>query len=294
MDYSSFIESQLFSVKGMTCIVTGRGTGIGKGMAAALILNGTKETADELTKAGARAQFAGRCIPIEGDVATKKGVSDVYEKIANLTDRLDYLVNNAGFSTNWRKQCPNLVDINDPVGLEEQLWSIEDSDFANMTAIHCAGPDFVAVKCIPLFKNSDNPSVCNITSLAAHLFNRAVCEYSYGQSKAAEVHLNRLMAAGLLPYKIRCNSVCSGLFRSQLTTGTADSDAPLWPPMQRATEEAIPARRAGKWEEIAGAVLMLASPAGAYFNEAERRKTDGQEVVIDGGWRLCASAKDAK
>ncbi|ADV23382.1 Hypothetical protein CGB_G2340W [Cryptococcus gattii WM276] len=273
MDYSSFIGSQLFSVKDRTCIVTGGGTGIGKGMAAALTLNGAKETANELTDAAASAQSGGQCIPIEGDVATKKGVSDVYEKIVNLTDR------------------------NDPVGLEEQLWSIEDSDFANMTAIHCAGPYFLAVKCIPLFKNSDNPSVCNITSLAAHFFNRAVCEYSYGQSKAAEVHLTRLMAAGLLPYKIRCNSVCPGLFRSQLTTGTADPDAPLWPPMQRATEEAIPARRAGKWEEIAGAVLMLASPAGAYFNEAEREsgtlflftnrhKTDGQEVVIDGGWRL--------
>ncbi|KAL0247149.1 hypothetical protein I308_104184 [Cryptococcus tetragattii IND107] len=102
--------------------------------------------------------------------------------------------------------------LNDPVGLEEQLWSIEDSDFANMTAIHCAGPYFLAVKCIPLFRNSDNPS--------------------------------------------------------------------------RATEEAIPARRAGKWEEISGAVLMLASPAGTYFNEAE--------LAIDGGWRLWASAKDVK
>lgn len=49
--------------------------------------NVVQETANELTKAGARAQFAGRCVPIEGDVATKKGVSDVYEKIANLTDR---------------------------------------------------------------------------------------------------------------------------------------------------------------------------------------------------------------
>ncbi|OWZ76967.1 hypothetical protein C365_04224 [Cryptococcus neoformans Bt85] len=295
MDYSSFIGSQLFSVKGRICIVTGGGTGIGKGIVATLALNGAKvfivgrrlniiqETANELTNAAVRAQSGGQCIPIEGDVATKQGVSDVYDKIVKMTDRLDYLVNNAGFSANWRKQCP---DLNDPIGVEEQLWSIEDSDFANMTAIHCAGPYFLAVKCIPLFKNSDNPSVCNITSLAAHFFNRAVCEYSYGQSKAAEVHLTRLMAAGLLPYKIRCNSVCPGLFRSQLTTGTTDLDAPLWPPMQRATEEAIPARRAGKWEEIGGAVLMLASPAGAYFNEAE--------LVIDGGWRLCASAKDVK
>ncbi|WVQ79212.1 hypothetical protein IAT38_001308 [Cryptococcus sp. DSM 104549] len=293
MSYTAFQGSNLFSVKGKVCIVTGAGTGIGKGMAAALTVNGAKvfiigrrfnvveETAKELTAAAAEAQSRGECIAIEGDVATKQGVSDAYDKIAKLTDKLDYLVNNAGFSANWRKQCK---DLNDPVGLEEQLWSIEDSDFANMTAVHCAGPYFMAVKCIPLFKKSDSPSVCNITSLAAHFFNRAVCEFSYGQSKAAEVHLTRLMAAGLLPYKIRCNSVCPGLFKSQLTTGTADPDAPLWPPMQNAVENAIPAGRTGKWEELAGAVLMLASPAGQYFNEAE--------LVIDGGWRLCASAKD--
>nr|ODN91637.1 hypothetical protein L204_05624 [Cryptococcus depauperatus CBS 7855] len=274
-----------------------KGQGIGKGMAIALVLNGAKvfivgrrfhiveNTAKEINAAVAESQNGGEAIPVEGDIVTKQGVSDIYDKISAQTDKLDYLVNNAGFSANWRKQCS---DLNDPVGLEEQLWSIEDSDFANMTAVHCAGPYFMAVKFIPLFKKSSSPSVCNITSLAAHFFNRACCEYSYGQSKAAEAHLTRLMAAGLLPYGIRCNSVCPGLFKSQLTTGSTGEDGQLWPPMQNAVNDAIPAKRAGKWEEIAGAVLMLASPAGQYFNDAER------EFVIDAGWRLNSSAKDVK
>lgn len=50
--------------------------------------NVVQETANELTDAAASAQSGGQCIPIEGDVATKKGVSDVYEKIVNLTDRV--------------------------------------------------------------------------------------------------------------------------------------------------------------------------------------------------------------
>lgn len=72
-------------------------------------------------------------------------------------------------------------------------------DFANMTAIHVAGPYLVslssslkfklkkqlAVKCIPLFKKSNDPSIVNITSLGAYFLNRSCCEFSYAQSKAA-------------------------------------------------------------------------------------------------------------
>ncbi|WVO21567.1 uncharacterized protein IAS62_002876 [Cryptococcus decagattii] len=262
MDYSSFIGSQLFSVRGR--LITGGGTGIGKRMAAVLTLNGAKvfitgrrfnvvqETANDLTNAAASAQSGRQCIPIED------------------------------FSANWRKQCP---DLNAPVGLEEQLWSIEDSDFANMMAIHCAGPYFLAIKCIPLSKNSDNPSVCNITfwlptsliapSANTHMANPKLLKYISLASWPPASSPTKLGVTLSAP----------------LPTGTVDPDTPLWPSMQRATEEAIAARRAGKWEGIAGAVLMLASPAGAYFNEA---KTDGQEIVVDGGWRLCASAKDVK
>ncbi|ODN98112.1 hypothetical protein I350_07754 [Cryptococcus amylolentus CBS 6273] len=331
--YKSFLSNELFSIKGkvshlssassspsdlglQVAIVTGGGTGIGKGIAAALTLNGAKvfivgrrfevvkATAKELSDAAAEAQTDGECIPIEGDVATKQGVTEVYDKISAKTDKLDYLVNNAGFSANWRKMAS---DLNDPKELAEQLWSIEDCDFANMTAIHTAGPYFMAVKFLPLFQKSENPAITNITSLAAHFLNRAVCEFSYAQSKAAETHLTRLMAAGLLPYKVRVNAVCPGLYRSQLTTGSTDPDAPFWPPQINAMNNGgIPAGREGKWEEIAGAVLMLASPAGQYFNQAERETHSSDNafrsladdhlraVVIDGGWRMCTSALDVK
>lgn len=43
----------------------------------------------------------------------------------------------------------------------------------------------LSVKFIPLFKKSSDPSIVNITSLGAHFLNRAVCEFSYAQSKAA-------------------------------------------------------------------------------------------------------------
>ncbi|WWC73714.1 uncharacterized protein I206_107686 [Kwoniella pini CBS 10737] len=91
------------------------------------------------------------------------------------------------------------------------------------------------------------------------------------------------MAAGLLPFNIRVNSIAPGLFKSQLTTGTSDRDAPLVPLGQDQIKN-IPKGREGLWEEIAGTALMLSSPAGSYINAAT--------IIIDGGWRLLSSAKD--
>lgn len=217
---------------------------------------------------------------------------------------LDVLVNNAGFSSNW-KDTSSLADVEN---LEKKLWSIEEyvlpfahaedsSDWANMTAIHVAGPYYLAIRGIPFFKKSQDPSVVNITSLASIFLNRAVCEYSYAQSKAAEAHLTRLMAAGLGPLGIRVslalinaaqpglsiaqvNSIVPGLFPSQLTT---DPNGNFWQPMQDSIAN-IPKGRAGKLEEIAGPVLMLASPAGAYLN--------GAEILIDGGWNMVSGRSD--
>ncbi|WWC65800.1 uncharacterized protein I303_108422 [Kwoniella dejecticola CBS 10117] len=286
--------SNLFGVQGKICVVTGGGTGLGRGIATALAVNGAKvfiigrrlgvaeETAKEINVDAKESGMGGECVALEGDVGTKQGVVDVYEKVSKLTDRLDYLVNNAGYSANWRVYSS---DLNDPVGLEKMLWSIEDVDFANMTAIHVAGPYLLAVKFIPLFKNSKDACVTNITSLASHFLNRAVCEYAYAQSKAAETHLTDLMAAGLTPFNIRVNSIAPGLFISQLTTGKSDKDASLAPVGQNQIQN-IPKGRHGYWEEVAGAALMLASPAGSYMNAAD--------IIIDGGWRLLSSAKDVQ
>lgn len=67
----------------------------------------------------------------------------------------------------------------------------------------------------------------------------------------------------------------SGLFPSGLTT---TPDGKLYGVMQEAAEKDIPKGRAGHLYEIAGFLLLLASPAGSYFN--------GESIRIDGGWLL--------
>ncbi|GFZ49607.1 hypothetical protein JCM24511_07008 [Saitozyma sp. JCM 24511] len=254
MDPTTYKTSQLFAVRGKVCIVTGAGSGIGKGMAAALAINGATvvicgrrqdvldAAAEELNVAATESGAGGKVIAIQADVATKQGVVDFYDKCKGVIHKLDFLVNNAGFSSNW-KVTTSLADMEH---LEEKLWSIDDIDWSNMTAVHVAGPYYLAVKFIPLFKASNDPSICNITSLATVFLNR----------------------------------VTPGLFKSELTT---TPDGELYPVMERQLEN-IPNGRTGTWEEMAGPVMLFATPAGGYLN--------GSNILIDGGWSMNASAKD--
>ncbi|RXK36393.1 hypothetical protein M231_06359 [Tremella mesenterica] len=287
MSFKSFDISTLYSVKGKNVLITGGGTGVGKGMAIGFAMNGAKviitgrrlqvieSTATEINAACKEQNSGGEVIPVQGDIATKAGVEAIYNICSQFIDRLDVLINNAGFSSNWK--VPSKMD--DVEQLQQKLWSIDDVDYANMTAVHVAGPYFMGVKFIPMFQKSDNPVIINITSLAAEFMNREVCEFSYAQSKAAEQQLTKLMSAALMPFKIRVNAISPGLFPSQLTTTGQGS---LYPPMQRAADEIIPARRPGTWEEIAGPVMMMATRAGAYLN--------GVALSVDGGWLLTDSA----
>ncbi|KAK4688548.1 hypothetical protein P7C73_g1576, partial [Tremellales sp. Uapishka_1] len=221
--------------------------------------------------------LGGEVIAIQADISNKAGISAFYDKASKHIDALDLLVNNAGFSNNWRVQAP----WSDPTPeLEAKLWSIEDGDFAAMTGIHVAAPYFLAIKFLPMLKRSKDASIVNITSMGALFLNRACCEFAYAQSKAAEEHLTRLMAASLMPFKVRVNSVIPGMFPSQLTT---TPDGTFFPPQQIAIKS-IPKGRAGLLVEIAGPIMLFATPAGAYLN--------GISLIVDGGWMMTASAND--
>ncbi|WWC95809.1 hypothetical protein V866_002675 [Kwoniella sp. B9012] len=279
MSLSSFEIGNLFSVKGKVSI--------GRAITTALAVNGAKviiigrrlptleTTSKEINEQASK--NGGQVIAIEGDISSKKGIEAVYESIKSLTDRVDYLVNDAGFASVYKVRA----DIDDPVELEKKLWSIEESDFNDMTKYFMTAPWLLSVKLIPLFKKSSDPVISNITSIGGQTIDRSITHPAYASAKAAEIHLTQRLAANLIPLKIRVNSISPGLFKSQLTTGSSEVDAPLAPIIEQLIK-GVPSGREGRWEEIGGIALMLATPAGAYFN--------GADIVIDGGTKLVLSA----
>jgi NAD(P)-dependent dehydrogenase (short-subunit alcohol dehydrogenase family) len=97
----------------------------------------------------------------------------------------------------------------------------------------------------------------------------------YSVSKAAAHHLSRQLAVELGPRNITTNTVAPGFFPSKLANGLIELLGG-----QQELEDWNPRKRLGEAEDIAGVMIYLASPAGAYVN--------GEDIAVDGGVRYAA------
>lgn len=126
----------------------------------------------------------------------------------------------------------------------------------------------------------------NITSISG-LVKTAQHHFAYNASKAAAIQLTTLLAnevsASSEPrLKIRINSVAPGVFPSEMTAKESGEDQKSYIPREK-YEEKVPARRPGKDEDMASAILFACT--NQYLN--------GQTVVVDGGYVLQAGAGSA-
>ena len=97
----------------------------------------------------------------------------------------------------------------------------------------------------------------------------------YSASKAAAHHLSRQLAVELGPRNITTNTVAPGFFPSKLANGLIENLGG-----REQLEDWNPRKRLGEAEDIAGVMVYLASPAGAYVN--------GEDIAVDGGMRYAA------
>jgi len=117
-------------------------------------------------------------------------------------------------------------------------------------------------------------SVINVTSISG-LIKLAQEHFAYNSAKAAASHLTKLLATefALKGVNVRVNAIAPGVYESEMTYDTIGAD--LVDKVGKGLI-AVPSKRAGTGQEMAGTVVYLASRAGGY--------TNGQEIVIDGGY----------
>jgi len=280
----SFKLQDIFSVQGKVVVVTGGGTGIGKAITAGFVENGAKVyiTGRRLQVLEAAAKEVGGDITcIQGDVATKEGVQKIVKEIEAKEQVVDTLINCAGVSRPWNYTT---TKHNDPDAVEKLLESVIDEDFDYTNRININGVYFMTTLLIPLLRKSDNPSVVIIASIAGLANQRTMGSLTYGVSKAGAIHLATLLAGRLHPLKIRVNTICPGIFPSEMTgTGGADHKYDLGDAPGKAAARST-VGRAGRPEEIAGPVILLASKAGSYMDNAL--------LTIDGGRLMGAGIND--
>jgi NAD(P)-dependent dehydrogenase (short-subunit alcohol dehydrogenase family) len=245
-------------LKDKVAIVSGAASGMGQCEAMLFAREGAKvivadvletdgrQTADKITAGGGQARF------VKLDVTSETNWQSTVEAAVSAFGKLDVLVNNAGISGTF-----------DPDMLSTTAWD-------KLMDVNAKGV-FLGMKTgIAAMQKTGGGSIINISSISGFVGQSAV-HMAYNASKGAVRIMTKTAAVQYAKDGIRVNSVHPGFLPPMRTSkGSAD---PEW---RAKMLRAVPMRREGRVEEVAHAVLFLASDEASYIT--------GTEIVVDGGY----------
>ena len=268
----------------------GGGSGIGLMITQALAVNGakvyivgrTKEKLEKVAKKYNDEGIDGEIIPLQADVTDKKDIARLYDEISKREKCLCILVNNAGVGGSHFEQEAKSAE-----ELKKNMFDSEDATFEEWESIYrtnVAQIYFTTTAFLPLLARSTEEhkgfsgTVINITSVSA-MIKDPQKHPAYNASKAAAVHLSRMLAniVAQSGIKVRINCLSPGVFPSEMTTGDSDEHQKSKEPPKEKFEQ-VPAGRAGNEEDMARAVIHLV--VNQYIN--------GHNMLVDGGYSLAA------
>ncbi|KAK6381449.1 hypothetical protein LTS17_004507 [Exophiala oligosperma] len=277
--------SNLFSLKGHVCLVTGGGTGIGLMATQALAANGArvyitgrrKEVLENAAKThtpkSSDKSLNGEIIPVGPcDVTSKSDLEKLTKEIESREKYLSLVVAAAGVS--GPKGYPDTSDA-DQMRTNLRKEAVDDWNATyntNVTAVF-----FSVVSFLPLLQRAPEPltsSVIVISSMSG-MMRHSQSHFSYNAAKAATAHLSRMMSKEFAKTGVRVNSIAPGYFPSEMTMKESDEKNKAHMPDEKVKDKGheVPAGRAGSDEEMAMGVIFLARCG--YVN--------GEVLKLDGG-----------
>jgi 7-alpha-hydroxysteroid dehydrogenase len=244
-----------FQLDGRVAIVTGAGQGIGAGSALALAEAGADvalaaRTEADLEVVAEKVRALGRrAVVAPTDVTDGDALTALVDKTVSELGRVDVLVNNAG---GWDPR---------PI-MHTSVRAMEGAFKFNVVAAFT-----LTQLCVPHMVEAGSGSIVNISSRAASMVQP--CFVAYATAKAALSMMTRAMAPELAP-KVRVNAIEVGGVETQALSHVLTDDS-----VRRQLEDNTPMHRVGQAEDIAAAVLYLASDAASWVT--------GKVFEVDGG-----------
>jgi len=245
---------------GKAAVITGAADGIGRATALLFAREGARLALADIREEGLREtlglirQEGGQAVVRVTDVSVEAEVRALIDLALETCARVDILCNNAGI-------LGSLAD------LEEQ----QEEDWQRVYAVNVLGAVF-AVKCVAAhMRERRSGAIVNTCSVAG--MRSGAGGNAYSASKAALINFTQTAACDLGRYHVRVNAVCPGLIETGMTRPIFD--------LARQAGKAdrlgyrCELRRYGRPEEVAQAILFLASDEASYIT--------GQALPVDGG-----------
>lgn len=269
--------------------------GIGWMMAESLAVNGAAKVfilgrrLDALKEAAAK--YPGVVVPVGCDVTSKESLQSAVDVVSSSTGHINLLIANSGIGGTGVRYDTSL-----PLAdLRARLLDASPDTFTQTFHVNATGAWLTMVAFLELLDAGNKHALSGepgafgapasgtkVQSVQSQIvFTSSLASFSrgywtgvdYGASKAAVTWLMKQASTNLAPYSIRANALAPGLFPSEMTTGMIGGRAPdeEGPDNHRF----IPSKKFGGEEEMAGAILYLASRAGSF--------TNGNVLLCDGG-----------
>lgn len=246
----------LFDLEGKVAIVTGASRGLGQAMAIALAQAGANvvgvgqsnmtSTKEEVEKAGKK------FLEIKADLTSTEKVNEIVEKTIENFGRIDILVNNAG-----------TIRREDAIDYTQEDWDA-------ILNLNLKTVFFLSQRVAKEFiKQKSGGKIINIASMLS--FQGGIRVPAYTASKSGIAGITKALANEWAKSNINVNAIAPGYMATDNTKAIREDDKRNLEILER-----IPAGRWGTPEDLAGAVVFLASKASDYVN--------GYTLAVDGGW----------
>ena len=239
-------------------VVTGAARGIGKAVARDLFEAGGSVVIADLNQdnvdaacreiaEGATPDAAERICGFACDVSVPDSVDTFFRSVKSRFGRLDILVNNAGITRD------NLF-----MRMTFEQWKLVMDVNLNGTFLCCR-------HALPMLRKSKHGRIVNLSSISA---GGNIGQANYSASKAGVVGLTKTLALELARRQITVNAVAPGFIDTEMTRAVPEKDRQHW-------IDHIPACRAGSVDDVANAIVFLASDDAAFIT--------GEVLGVDGG-----------